>query len=98
MFLIFGFTDLTTLQPSAASTFSLSVSNGSRHLKVDTDRHLDPGPSARNFRDEVLRLFMGNSLSDPEAPAHPICWRRSLGDSCASTSKNRKNRLRCPVP
>src|SRR6202035_3718379 len=32
--------------------------------KVDTDRHLDPGPSAWNFRNEVLRrVFHGNSLS-----------------------------------
>jgi hypothetical protein len=35
--------------------------------KVDTDRHLNPGPSAWNFRDEALRrVFHGNSLSDPK--------------------------------
>jgi hypothetical protein len=27
--------------------------------KVDTDRHLDRGPSARNFRHKVLRIFHG---------------------------------------
>jgi hypothetical protein len=38
--------------------------------KVDTDRHLNPGPSAWNFRDEVLRrVFHGNSLS----PFRKIC-------------------------
>jgi len=35
--------------------------------KVDTDRHLNPGLSVWNFRDEVLRrVFHGNSLSDPK--------------------------------
>ena len=38
--------------------------------KVDTDRHLNPGPSVWNFRDEVLRrVFHGNSLS----PARKTC-------------------------
>ena len=33
--------------------------------KVDTDRHLNPGLSAADFCDKVMRrLFMGNSLSD----------------------------------
>jgi hypothetical protein len=32
--------------------------------KVDTDRHLNPGPPAWNFRDEMMRrLFHGDSLS-----------------------------------
>src|SRR5580704_7679413 len=69
--------------------------------KVDTDSNLDPGPSARNFRDEVLRFFMDNSLSDPKHLLSHL-WAPSayvtLADSCASTSKNGKNRLRCPLP
>jgi uncharacterized membrane protein YphA (DoxX/SURF4 family) len=68
--------------------------------KVDTGRHLDPGPSARNFRDDLMRFFMGNRLSDPKHLLIPFIRTdrlRDSCDSCASTSKNRKNRLRCPV-
>src|ERR1700737_258269 len=47
--------------------------------KVDANRHLHPGLSALDFRDEVLRwLFHGNSLSLPGRPAHPICRYPSL--------------------
>jgi hypothetical protein len=42
--------------------------------KVDTDRHLNPGTPAWNFRDEVLRrVFHGNkSLSDPKGLLNPF--------------------------
>ena len=54
--------DIRALAPSdySASVMAPDIS------KVDTDRHLDPGPSPRSFRGEVLRFFMGNSLSDPK--------------------------------
>jgi hypothetical protein len=42
--------------------------------KVDADCHLDPGLSAWNFRDEMLRwLFHGEQSLLSEGPAYPIC-------------------------
>jgi hypothetical protein len=41
--------------------------------KIDADRHLNPGLSAWDFRDEVLRrLFHGKQSLRSERPAHPI--------------------------
>jgi hypothetical protein len=35
--------------------------------KIDADGHLNPGLSAWDFRDEMLRrVFHGSSLSDPK--------------------------------
>ena len=46
----------TVLVESAAMTPDVT--------KIDAGRQLNPGPSAWNFRDEVLRRFLhGNSLS-----------------------------------
>jgi hypothetical protein len=54
--------------------------------EVDTDRHLDPGPSAWNFRDEVLRCLLHGKQSLPSGvtcSSHfPLLLlpRRSLAD------------------
>jgi hypothetical protein len=46
--------------------------------KIDTDRHPDPGTSARNFRDNVIRRLLHGKQSLPSGgPAHPIYRYRS---------------------
>jgi hypothetical protein len=50
--------------------------------KRDTDRHLNPGPSAWDFRDEVLRrVFHGSSLSDPKDLLIPFLS-TNLNEAC----------------
>ena len=48
-------------------------SNGSRHLQVDADCHINPELSVGYFCEEVMRsLFHVNSLSDPKDLLIPL--------------------------